>query len=150
LRMVALAIFLFAGVSDILDGFIARKFDQRTQLGAMLDPLADKAILISAFVCLFIMREQFGPVQLPFWLLIVVISRDLILLGGAVMIHLLNMRVIVEPTAAGKLTTFFQALAVFGIFFQWDLSFVIWGGVLVLAVVTTIDYIKRNLRVVAK
>ena len=116
LRTVALGIFLFATISDLVDGYIARRFHQKTRLGSILDPLADKILLISAFICLFIMRADFGFVQLPFWLLVVVISRDLILLFGTVILLLMNTGIKIEPTNAGKLTTFFQVFAVFGIF----------------------------------
>ena len=146
LKTVALGLFLFAAISDAVDGYIARTFNQQTRLGALLDPIADKLLLVSAFVCLFVMREQFGSVQLPFWLLIVIISRDIILLAGFMILHLLQPGATVKPTKAGKLTTFFQALAVIGIFLQWEYSFVLWWVILVLSVATTLDYIIRNLQ----
>ena len=146
LRVVALGIFLFATISDLVDGYIARRFDQRTQIGTILDPLADKMLLVSAFVCMFVMRDHFGAIQLPFWLLIVVISRDVILLSGVGIMQLIGSQAEIEPTMAGKLTTFFQVMAVFGIFFQWSFSIILWWIILVLAIATTIDYIKRNIQ----
>jgi CDP-diacylglycerol--glycerol-3-phosphate 3-phosphatidyltransferase len=146
LKSIALGIFLSAAISDAVDGYIARKFDQQTRLGALLDPIADKFLLVSAFVCLFIMREQFGLVQLPFWLLIVIISRDIILMAGFLILHVLQPATAVKPTKAGKLTTVFQVLAVIGIFLQWRFSFVLWWVILILSVATTIDYITKNLQ----
>ena len=145
LKIIALGIFLFAAISDVIDGYIARRFNQESRLGAILDPLADKLLLISAFVCLFIMKDQFGLLQLPFWLLIVVISRDVILTAGFIIMHLIQAQARIKPTVAGKMTTFFQVLAVLGIFLQWPFSFIIWWVILVLSLATTIDYIMRSL-----
>ena len=146
LKTVALAIFAFATLSDVVDGYVAREFHQSTKIGAILDPLADKLLLMSGFVCLFIKRAEFGVVELPFWLLVVVMSRDIILLVGSVILHITSSQMKIEPTLAGKLTTFFQVLAIFGIFFQWSWSFYLWAIILVLSVATTVDYIKRNIQ----
>jgi len=82
----ALAGFLIAGVSDGVDGFIARQFDQRSELGAYLDPIADKLLLVSVFVVLGLMSE------LPLWLVIAAVSRDLLIVGGVVLSSLLYHR----------------------------------------------------------
>jgi cardiolipin synthase len=98
----ALAVFFAAVVSDGLDGLIARLFNQRSRLGMYLDPLADKALLTSAFVTLSILR------QVPIWLTTIVVSRDLILALGTLLLHLLTLQVDVLPSWLGKVTTVLQ------------------------------------------
>lgn len=92
----ALAVFLIAGVSDMLDGFLARLTNQKTELGAFLDPLADKFLLVTSFV-LFAAYNW-----IPKWLAIVVISRDLIVVLGWVVLYLLYNISQVKPTVTGK------------------------------------------------
>src|SRR3990167_1906280 len=82
-REIAIGVFLLAVISDVVDGYIARRWYQKTTAGAILDPLADKLLLISAFVCLYTLGKTFGGVQFPLWLVLIVISRDVILLVGA-------------------------------------------------------------------
>ncbi|HON00757.1 MAG TPA: CDP-alcohol phosphatidyltransferase family protein, partial [Acidobacteriota bacterium] len=77
----ALITFLVAGVTDLLDGMIARRWGRKTDLGTLLDPLADKLLLVSSFV-LFTFSSVPLVVRLPLWLTITVISRDLLLVGG--------------------------------------------------------------------
>ncbi len=103
----ALIVFVTAGVSDGLDGLIARWFDQRTELGAHLDPLADKMLMTSAFVSLAILKA------LPSWLTVIVISRDCIIVIGIALLLLFSIKYEQHPTLAGKFTTFFQLMTIF-------------------------------------
>lgn len=102
----ALGIFLTAGLTDALDGAIARLWNQQTTLGRYLDPLADKLLLTSAFVALGVMA------WIPFWLLLIVVSRDIILLLGTVVMHLTEGEHDITPSLLGKTTTFVQLVAV--------------------------------------
>lgn len=102
-RYSAFAVFVFATLSDAVDGFIARHFNQRTLLGTWLDPLADKLLLTAAVVMLS-MRTGL-PFQMPFWFPIIVISRDVLLLFGSIIIFMLRGHVEVRPSLIGKLTT---------------------------------------------
>ncbi|MBI3988230.1 MAG: CDP-alcohol phosphatidyltransferase family protein [candidate division NC10 bacterium] len=103
----ALAIFCLAGLTDALDGFIARSFRQKTALGMILDPLADKLLLTSSLLTLAFLRE------VPRWFAIVVVSRDLILIGGALVLLLFAGKVGIPPSILGKVTTGFQLLTAF-------------------------------------
>jgi cardiolipin synthase len=98
----AFAIFVIAGLTDAVDGFIARKFDQRTVLGAYLDPLADKALLVSIYVTLAV-----GGV-IPSWLAILVVSRDVMILGAVMVSWLLANPVEINPLYVSKANTFAQ------------------------------------------
>jgi len=146
LRFVAFGIFLFAVLLDFLDGYVARKLHQETKVGSILDPLADKFLLISAYFCLYKVGIYFEIVQFPIWLVIAVIGRDVILLFGAVIIRFVNGDIIVKPTGWGKATVFFEVIAVFGIFLQWQKSSIVWVVVLVLIAISGCDYILKGIK----
>ncbi len=103
----ALAVFVAAGVTDGLDGAIARLTHTKTTLGAYLDPAADKLLLVSAFIALGFMHA------VPRWLVVVVLSRDvMIVLGFFLLFVLTERRMEVRPTVSGKLSTFLQICSV--------------------------------------
>jgi len=103
---VALVVFAVAALTDLLDGYVARSHGLQSRLGAFLDPMADKLLLTASFVTLTYLKA------LPFWITAVVISRDMILVVGALLIHMVGGRIYPRPTWAGKAATFFQILAV--------------------------------------
>lgn len=105
-RLGAILFFALAAVTDALDGYIARKYSQKSRLGTILDPLADKLLLVSALVLFSIDNgEAFN--QLPLWLPILVISRDLLLLGGSVLLQFMHGNFVARPRIVGKLATVF-------------------------------------------
>ncbi|HOP35247.1 MAG TPA: CDP-alcohol phosphatidyltransferase family protein [Syntrophales bacterium] len=103
----ALAVFVLAGVTDGLDGFLARVLHQKTLLGAYLDPLADKALIASSFITLSILGF------LPGWLTVIVITRDLVILFGILLLTLLSVSFQIRPVAVSKVTTALQLFTVF-------------------------------------
>ena len=102
----ALLVFVLASISDALDGFIARWFDQRTELGAYLDPLADKLLLISAFICLGVLKV------LPAWLAVLVITRDVIIVLGIAIFTITEKPYQVRPSVISKCTTAAQLITI--------------------------------------
>lgn len=102
----ALAVFAAACVSDALDGMIARMTNQKTELGAFLDPVADKLLIIAAFVTLVLLN------MLPVWLVIIVVSRDVILVLGSAVIYFLGHEFKARPSLVGKATTALQLAVV--------------------------------------
>lgn len=103
----ALVVFTLAGITDGLDGFIARVFDQKTELGAFLDPLADKALLLAAFLTLAV-KDVIPP-----WLTVVVVSRDILILTGIAIFEIKDVRLRIRPSLISKFTTVAQLLSVF-------------------------------------
>ncbi|MCK4534894.1 MAG: CDP-alcohol phosphatidyltransferase family protein, partial [Syntrophobacterales bacterium] len=95
----ALAVFVVAGVTDGLDGFLARILRQQTVLGSYLDPLADKALIITAFVALSILDI------IPGWLAVIVISRDCVILLGVSVLFLMSVSFEIRPAYVSKATT---------------------------------------------
>ena len=110
-RFLAIAAFLLASVCDGVDGYIARRYNQRSELGAILDPLADKLLLVAGIILLSLHHEKYLP-HLPLWLTATVISRDVLLLLGMVVIHFTCGKVAVKPHLVGKVATVLQMVAV--------------------------------------
>ena len=102
----AFVVFVLAGVSDMADGLIARTWQQKSRLGSYLDPLADKLLMAASFVTLSIYH------QIPSWLTVVVLSRDVVLAVGVVIFRLADIPLVVRPSLAGKWTTTFQLITV--------------------------------------
>lgn len=100
----ALGVFLLAGVTDLLDGLIARRYGQKTPLGTVLDPIADKLLLSTAFVVLSLEGLDMR-VRLPLWLTITVIGRDVLLVLSVLVINLVLGRRLFPPSLLGKATT---------------------------------------------
>ncbi|MFA5087812.1 MAG: CDP-alcohol phosphatidyltransferase family protein [Candidatus Omnitrophota bacterium] len=147
LRYLALGIFLFAVISDVIDGYIARTRNQKTHAGAILDPLADKLLLISAFVCLYKVGALFAAVQFPIWLVVAVISRDVILLLGSMIIYLVHGDLSIDPSRWGKATTFFQVLCVLGVLLQWKEVYFIWYFTIIFTFISGVGYIRNGIRI---
>ncbi|MDP2652692.1 MAG: CDP-alcohol phosphatidyltransferase family protein [Candidatus Omnitrophota bacterium] len=147
LRFVALGIFLLAVGSDIFDGYIARRWEQRSPAGVLLDPLADKLLLMSAFLCLYLIGPQLPHIRFPLWLVIAVICRDVILLIGAGLILIFhNGQFSAQATRWGKISTFAQCCAVIWLLLQGPMAMAVWIPALAFTVVSGTDYLFRGMR----
>jgi cardiolipin synthase (CMP-forming) len=138
----ALILFMVAGVSDALDGFLAKRFGWTSRLGGLLDPIADKLLLVSCYLALT------WQGLLPLWLTALVIGRDLVILAGAILYHALIERVEAAPSVISKLNTLSQLLLVMAVLFNYGAQVLPagWLDVLVYAVLATtllsgIDYV---------
>lgn len=144
----ALAVFVLAGVTDSIDGAVARLTNSHTALGAYIDPLADKLLLVSSFLILAFLGF------IPRWLAILVISRDVIILFGfAVLYFITGHSIAVRPTLVGKASTFFQLLTVtltlialhnpaWRFPFLWHATLVLAGGAVT---ISGLQYLSRAL-----
>lgn len=118
-RLVAILSFATTAILDGVDGYIARHYNQRSELGAILDPLADKLLLVSGVVLLsFDHTPRLG--QIPLWLTGTIIGRDLLMLIGIVVIRYMVGKVNVRPRVFGKIATVFQMAVVIWILLRWD------------------------------
>ncbi|MET0651262.1 MAG: CDP-alcohol phosphatidyltransferase family protein [Hyphomicrobiaceae bacterium] len=98
----AFLIFVLAGISDAVDGYLAKRFDWRTELGAYLDPLADKLLIVSIYIALGVRGE------LPLWLIIMVVSRDILIVVAVLLSWLMDQPVVIKPLAVSKANTVAQ------------------------------------------
>lgn len=141
-------LFMIAGFSDALDGFLARVLNQRSALGAIIDPLADKILLVTSFLCLC------AQGYISNWLTVLVISRDFIIVGGLSLLKFYGVEVEkrISPLWSSKVTTALQILVVFSVLcrlaFEFDFSFVQSKLEVVTAVFTFISgviYLRRGM-----
>ena len=138
----ALILFAVAGFTDALDGFLAKQFHWESRLGSILDPLADKLLLVSSFLAL----AWIGLI--PLWLVAVVIIRDLLIIIGGVLFHYMFVQFDMAPSRISKANTFFQIIFVLVVvFYHGDFAFTPWVVealgyiVLVTTVMSGMDYV---------
>jgi cardiolipin synthase (CMP-forming) len=117
-RLLAILAFGLASIFDGVDGYIARRYNQRSELGAVLDPLADKLLLISSIILLSLPNSHLG--NIPLWLTGTVIGRDLLLLVGLVVIQMMVGKVNIHPRLLGKIATVLQMICVVWLLLKWN------------------------------
>ena len=118
-RAGAILAFAVATISDAVDGYIARRYHQHSELGRILDQLADKLLLISGIVLLSLKNEPYLE-RIPLWLTVTVLSRDALLLLGLAIIHYICGRIKVRPIIIGKAATVLQMTCVLWALFKWS------------------------------
>lgn len=116
----SLVVFVLAGLSDGLDGYIAKRFNASTYLGSILDPIADKILLVTSYIMLSVLEI------IPFWLMVVVVFRDLIIIGGNLLMILFFSTMEMKPLLVSKLNTvmqiFYIVLVLASLYFGWQYS----------------------------
>jgi len=143
LRFVALGIFILGVISDAVDGYIARKAKQQSQAGLILDPLGDKLLLMSAFICLSF--DKF-VLRFPLWVTFIIISRDVLILLGATVIYMVKQHIDIWPTKWGKSTTTFQMLSVIAVLLQWKYALILWWLAVPFTIISGTDYVMRGFK----
>ncbi len=143
-RWFAIIVFVLAVLSDALDGLVARFKNQRSALGSFLDPMADKLLMASAVIVLSV---QIGPLaKLPIWFPVLVISRDLVIVVGALLIHILAGKITPQPSVAGKFATFFQMLTIVWILVNFPLSYLPICTAAIFTLISGVEYIFMGMR----
>lgn len=147
LRFVALSIFSLAVFSDGLDGFLARVMRQKTKAGSILDPLADKMLLSCAFIFVYLKDNFPQGINVPLWLVIIVLSRDLLILLGAAVIYMTKDELVLTPSRWGKYTTFFQMSTIVLALLQFRHIHLVAMLTAFFTLISSIDYLKKGLKV---
>ena len=145
-RMIALALFIIASLTDLLDGKIARKYNLVTNFGKFMDPLADKLLVCSALICLIELNA------LPAWMVIIIISREFIISGFRLIAS--DNGVVIAASSWGKFKTTFQMVSVVLLILAIPaLAFVtticVWIALL-LTIVSLVDYIYKNHKILTE
>jgi cardiolipin synthase len=135
--LLAFGLFVAAGISDAVDGYLAKRFHMTSELGAYLDPLADKALIVSIYVALGIAGE------LPRWLVILVVSRDIMIVGAVMLSWLMGKPVTVKPHLVSKLNTVAQivlaSLVLAALAFRWNIDTALLLTMALVAVLTLLS-----------
>jgi len=144
-RYAAIAVFIIASVSDAVDGYLARHWNQRSALGALLDPIADKLLLLASLVTLGLLPLDHLR-SFPIWFTAIIISRDALLLGGYFVLRHFLHPIEIKPHWTGKLSTFFTFVAIGAVLFKFGqrIPWICAPGAF-FALVCTVIYVRQGL-----
>ncbi len=144
IRLTALGVFVVATLTDALDGFVARAYNQKTRLGAVLDPLADKLLINLAFVFLAVNQEF--RFSVPPWFPVVVLFRDAVIVMGAYVINEYFGPVRVRPRILGKMTTAIQMAYIISVLLDIRLAAWLLWAALGISIMSFLDYVYEGIR----
>lgn len=147
---IAFTLFVIAAITDVLDGWIARRFNQHTFLGAALDPLADKLLVLAVFATLaFVQSPLF---MIPRWFVVLVLLKEMVQIVGAIIIFSIKGHLTIAPTFLGKITMVAQTIFIMWLFscyfFAWvpiKTYYAMLAGVLSLVILSFLDYVRIGL-----
>lgn len=139
----ALLLFVIASISDGLDGFLARLLNQKSKLGEILDPIADKLLITTGFLGLLFLDSL--PIQPPLWVTVTIVFREMILIIGTLVVFLMTGLLYAEPNFTGKLTTTVQMLTLISVMLQLKITLPLCILTFVITVISGSIYCKRGL-----
>jgi cardiolipin synthase len=143
LRYMAAAVFGLAVITDFFDGLVARIKKEKSEIGQVIDPLADKLLLLTAFICLYVLKFK-----IPLWVVLIIVSRDFIILLGVLILYFLKIEIPIAPSVWGKLTTFFQMITILSVIMDVFFSNVIWTIAIIFTLISGIGYFSRGVRAI--
>lgn len=146
----ALVFFAMAIISDGVDGTIARAFKQKTRLGTILDPMADKLLLMSAYICLSCVNTIPAHLRMPPYVPIIIISRDVIIVLGSIVVYFITGDLKIAPSLIGKVTTFFQMITIVSILLKFENSHIIWNATVLMTIISGVDYVMKGSRLLSE
>lgn len=146
LRFVALGLFAVGMISDALDGYLARSKGQQTQLGTLLDPIADKTLILSALISCSVIHGLPESMRVPAWFNLIVISRDVLLVSGTLLVFAVQGQWRVAPSWLGKWTTFAQMLVIPTVLLGLPVKSAMIGVAAVLTVASAVGYVRTGMR----
>ncbi len=144
IRYTALGVYALAAVSDALDGFVARAYNQKTKLGTLLDPLADKLMINIGFVFMAV-NDQFAT-RIPYWFPAAILARDMMIVMGAYLINELYGPVRIKPRITGKLTTCFQMGLVIAVLIEARFAWSLMIATVVMSAISYADYMYTGIK----
>jgi len=139
LRSIATGVFVLAILSDFFDGLAARIRKEKSEIGQIIDPLADKLLLMTAFISLYLLKFD-----IYLWVVLIVVSRDLIILIGFTILHFLKIEITIAPSVWGKLTTFFQMFTILWVLVGVPYSFFVCLLSAIFTLISGLDYFLRG------
>ena len=141
-HLITLVLFVAASLTDLLDGYLARKNNLVTNFGKFMDPLADKLLVCSALICFAATR------QLPAWMVIVIIAREFIISGFRLIAS--DEGVVIAASYWGKIKTVVQITMIIAVIIEFPYAMVIAWAAVVLTIVSLVDYVIKNIHVIKK
>ena len=146
LRFVALGLFLIGIASDAIDGYLARRHHQQTELGALLDPIADKFLILSTLISCATIHGLPAWMRVPAWFNLIVISRDVLLVAGTMVLFAMHGRWNVRPSRLGKWATFAQMLVIPSVLLGLSVTMPLVLIAAVLTVCSGVSYVRIGVR----
>ncbi len=143
LRYWAIGVFALAVLTDFFDGLAARIKNENSQFGMVLDPVADKLLMISAFLALYFLKFD-----IPLWVVLIAVSRDLLILIGMSVLSFLKVDILIAPTIWGKVTTGLQMATVLAVLLDLSLKHYIWSAAALATIISGVGYVKRAIQAV--
>ena len=144
LRFVALSLFVTGVVSDAVDGYIARRHRLQTELGTLLDPIADKCLILGTLISCSVIQGLPEWMRVPAWFNLIVISRDVLLVAGTAVLFLVKGRWHVQPSWLGKCTTVAQMSVILAVLLGWRMATILFPVAAAFTVCSGVSYIRAG------